>query len=281
MNNFVIGLKRFFTNKNVVTIILVLVILVVLYYGYSSSIKKQTNPINLPVAAKKINPQTQITSEDVVFKKVPNSMVSDNVVRLSNFIIGKYTNINVTIPQGSLFYSEWLVDGSEIPGNWIEQLDYENGELGYYMSVNVESTLGNSVLPNTYIDIYMKALDENGTVMFGKLMKNIKVLVVHDTSGNNIFKDSSNIGTPSKIGFAVSQDFYILLKKAEYLNIQLVLAPRGATVPTEDYVIVTSATLRDYIDAKTITIEEDIIAEEFENPEENNDSQNDITNVVE
>lgn len=281
MNNFVIGLKRFFTNKNVVTIILVLVILVVLYYGYSSSIKKQTNPINLPVAAKKINPQTQITSEDVVFKKVPNSMVSDNVVRLSNFIIGKYTNINVTIPQGSLFYSEWLVDGSEIPGNWIEQLDYENGELGYYMSVNVESTLGNSVLPNTYIDIYMKALDENGTVMFGKLMKNIKVLVVHDTSGNNIFKDSSNIGTPAKIGFAVSQDFYILLKKAEYLNIQLVLAPRGATVPTEDYVIVTSATLRDYIDAKTITIEEDIIAEEVENPEENNASQNDITNVVE
>ena len=30
MNNFIIGLKRFFTNKNVVTILLVLVILVVL-----------------------------------------------------------------------------------------------------------------------------------------------------------------------------------------------------------------------------------------------------------
>lgn len=45
MNNFVIGFKRFITNKNVVTIILVLVILVVLYFGYSSSIKKQTNPL--------------------------------------------------------------------------------------------------------------------------------------------------------------------------------------------------------------------------------------------
>lgn len=264
MNNFVIGLKRFFTNKNVVTIILVLVILVALYIGYSSSIKSQTNPINLPVASRTINAQTKITSEDVTYKKVANSMVSDNAVKNSWDIIGKYTNINVTIPEGSLFYNEWLVKESDVPGNWIEQLDYEKGELGYYMNVNVESTLGNSVLPNTYIDIYMKATDENGTVMFGKLMKNIKVMVVHDSKGNNVFEDASSIGTPAKIGFAVSPDYYVLLHKAEYLNLDLIIAPRGSTVPTQDYVIVTSATLRDYIDAQTITIEEDILPEEID-----------------
>ena len=33
-------------------------------------------------------------------------------------------------------------------------------------------------------------------------------------------------------------------------------------MPTEDYIIVTSATLRDYVDAQTITIEEDVIADE-------------------
>lgn len=266
MNNFVIGLKRFFTNKNVITILCVVVILVVLYFGYSSSIKSKTQPISIPVASKKINPQTEITSEDIIYKQVASSMVDASVIRMSGAIIGKYTNINVTVPQGSPFYSDWLVSGDELPGNWIEQLDYEKGELGYYMSVSTESTLGNSVLPNTYIDIYMKATDENGTIMFGKLMKNVKVLVVHDSNGNNIFKDSKEIGTPSKIGFAVSQDLYILLKKAEYLNINLVLAPRGSTVPTKDYVIVTSATLRDYIDAQTITIEEDDITDETENP---------------
>ena len=60
MNNFVIGLKRFLTNKNVVTIVLVLVILVVLYWGYTSSIKKQTQPVNLPLAAHTINERTEI-----------------------------------------------------------------------------------------------------------------------------------------------------------------------------------------------------------------------------
>ena len=268
MNNFVIRLKRFFTNKNVVTVIGVLLVLVILFYGYSSSIKKQTNPISVPVAAKKINAQTQITNEDVTYIQVANSMVGEGVVRASSLIIGKYTNLNVTVPKGSMFYSDWLVEEAELPGNWIEQLDYEKGELGYYMSVNIENTLGNSVLPNSYIDIYMKANDENGTVMFGKLLKNIKVLVVHDSSGKNIFRDAANVGTPSKIGFAVSQDLYVLLKKAEYLNLDLILAPRGETVPAEDYIIVTSATLRDYIDAQTITVEEDIIAEETEDPEE-------------
>ena len=93
MNNFVIGLKRFFTNKNVVTIILVIVILVVLYYGYSSTIKQKTNPISVPVASKTISQKTKITSEDVSYAQVPSSAVSENVIRNSGAIIDKYTNI--------------------------------------------------------------------------------------------------------------------------------------------------------------------------------------------
>lgn len=267
MNNFVIGLKRFLKNKNVITVLLVIVILVVLYIGYSGSIKSKTNPVNVPVAARTINAQTQITNEDVRFVTVANSMVADNVILSTGLIIGKYTNLNVTIPEGSMFYSEWLTEADKIPGNWIEQLDYEAGELGYYMNADIVSTLGNSVLPNTYIDIYMKAQDENGTIMFGKLMKNAKVLVVHDANGQNVFGSLEETRVPSKIGFAVSQDMYILLKKAEYLQLELVVAPRGSTVPTEDYVIVTSSVLRDYIDAQTKTVEEDVITQnQTQNP---------------
>jgi len=277
MNNFLIGLKRFFTNKNVVTIILVLVILIALYWGYSSSIKKQTKPISLPVAARTIDSETEITSEDVKYIQVANSMVSENVVKSSFEIIGKYTNVNVTIPEGSMFYAEWLANAEDVPGNWIEQLDYEKGELGYYMDVDIESTLGNNVLPNTYIDLYMSAADENGTPMYGKLLKNIKILVVHNSSGENVF--GSEIKTPSKIGFAVNQDMYMLLKKAEALNIGFDIAPRGSTVPKKDMVIVTSSTLRDYIDAQTITIEDDVVEEEEEETKEDTTTETEKTEV--
>ena len=270
MNNFVIGLKRFFTNKNVVTIILVIVILGVLYYGYSSTIKKQTNPVKVPVAAKEIPPLTKITNEDLSMKEIAGSMLNKNVVRSSNYLTGKFTKANVTIPAGSVIYTEWVDEEKNIPGNWIEQLDYESGELGYYMSVDVVSTLGNSVLPDTYIDIYMKATADNGTVMFGKLLKNVKVLVVHDSMGRNVFSGTSAEQTPSKIGFGVTPDMYILLHKIEYLyDVSLVIAPRGMTLPEEDYVIVASSTLRDYIDARTITVEEDVITKKEETPTEN------------
>ena len=259
MNKVSIGFGRFITNKNFVTIALVIVILVILYFGYSKSIKDKTNPINVPVAAHTITPQSLITSEDIVIKQMPGSMISDNVIKAEEGIIKKYTNIYVTVPTGSVFYKEWLVDENNLPGNWIEQLDHEKGELGYYMNVDIQSTLGNNVVPGSYIDIYMKAEDENGTVMFGKLMKNIKVSVVHDGSGNDIFANPEEIGFPANIGFGVLPDMYILLKKAEYLNLDLVLAPRGVTPPTEG-ITVTSSTLRDYIDAKSLTITEDLTA---------------------
>ena len=268
MNKVSIGFGRFITNKNFVTIVLVIIILVILYFGYSKSIKDKTNPINMPVAAHTITPQSLITNEDVVIKQMPGSMISDNVIKSESGIIGKYTNIYVTVPEGSVFYKEWLVDENNLPGNWIEQLDYDKGELGYYMNVDIQSTLGNNVVPGSYIDIYMKAEDENGTVMFGKLIKNIKVSVVHDGSGNNIFANPEEIGVPSNLGFGVLPDMYILLKKAEYLGLDLVLAPRGVTVPSEG-ITVTSSTLRDYIDAQTITVEEDLTATD-QNTETNN-----------
>jgi len=280
MNNFVVGLKKFFTNKNVVTVIGVIVVLVLLFWGYTSSIKKETNPINVPVAAKTITSKTQITQEDVTYQEMPGAMIGEGVIRSSWEIVGKYTNINVTVPAGSVFYYDWLVTEDKLPGNWIDQLNYEAGEVGYYMDVNIVNTLGNNVLPNTYIDIYMKTADENGTIMFGKLLKNVKVLVVHDGSGNDVFQNAGSVSSPSKIGFAVSQDLYILLNKAEYLgDVELIITPRGSSVPIKDEIVVTSEVLRDMIDAKTITVPEDVVSEEVQDP--NAEVKPEENNVVE
>lgn len=280
MNNFVIGVNKILKNKNFVTIILVLVALGVLYFGYSYTIKKATNPVKIPVAANDIEPLTEITASDIIYKNVAASMIDENVLR--GGIEGKYTKVNVTIPKGSPFYSNMIDESKNIPGNWIEMLDYKKEELGYYMSVNIETTLGNSVLPDSYIDIYMKATDENGTLMFGKLLDNVKVLVVHDGSGNNVFTSGGN-STPAKIGFGLTKDLYVLLKKAQYLNISLVIVPRGMTVPDVDKVNVRSATLRDYIDAQTIPIEEDVLINENidnENIDNNKSEKNQEENTV-
>lgn len=286
MNNFGIALKKFITNKNTVTIIGIIIILILLYWGYDSTVKKSVDPINVPVAARRITSEQQITYEDIAYEKVSRVVVDENVLINAENIVGKYANINVTIPEGSMFYSEWLITEEEVPGKWIEKVDFANGEEAYYYNTNAIETLGNSVLPGSYIDIYMKAEDENGNMMIGKLLENIEVLVVHDGSGNNVFADSSNIGDTSYLGFALSHDFYILLNKAERLNgygIELILAPQGVvpqTINDENTVFVGSQTLRDYIDANTITLEDEHVESKIDESTDffNQDILNNQTN---
>ena len=197
----------------------------------------------------------------------------DNKINLSvdfGNIVGKYTNLNVTIPEGSMFYSDWLVDEEHLPGKWIENVKFDEGEEAYYLNTDAVATLGNSVIPKSYIDLYMKAIDANGLVMYGKLLENIKVLVTHDGRGNNVFDGSGENRTTNYLGFAVTQEYYLLLKKAQYLTnsgIELVIAPHGTNLKDIGDVAVRSEDLRDYVIAKTAQIDTDVLLAE-ENIEE-------------
>ena len=50
MNNVKTAIRRFFTNKNTVTIIGVLLGIVILYVGYNYRINSQINPTSVPVS---------------------------------------------------------------------------------------------------------------------------------------------------------------------------------------------------------------------------------------
>ena len=283
MGNFGIAFKKFITNKNTITILGILLILILLYWGYDSTVKKSVNPINVPVAKEMIASEHLMSYDDIDYKKVSRVVVGDNVLTNAGSIVGMYTNINVTIPKGSMFYSEWLVKEENLPGKWIEKVDFANGEEAYYFNTDAIRTLGNSVLPNSYIDIYMKAEDENGSLMIGKLLENIQVLAVHDSNGNNVFSDSNSIGSTNYLGFALSHDYYILLQKAERLStlgIELILAPQGVEpqiMEDENTVLVGSETLRDYIDANTVVLEDEHI--EVKPETDDKEDNKDLTNI--
>ena len=262
------GLNKFLKNKNTVTVLGIILIVFLLFIGFNTTIKTTVNPINVPVAKQKILPETQITKDMVEYTSVSKIVLRDNVVRNLNKIIGKYTNINVTIPTGSMFYSEWLVNSEDLPGNWLKQVKFSEGEEAYYYKVNTESTYGNSVLPNSYIDIYMSTQDESGNIIYGKLFRNIKVLAVHDSSGNNVFSDSEKKMTPANIVFAMSHDNYNLLMRAEYLksdNVKLVITPQGENASGEKGAFVSSATLRDYVDKHTKGVTDEKLKEATSN----------------
>lgn len=257
MNNLIISVKRFLQNKNTVTILGVLGIILILFFGYRYQINKMVSPVsNIPVAAETIQPRTLITSDMIDYIDVAPIVLQSNVIRNANQIINKYTAVNTVVPAGSMFYTNTVVDEDDLPDAAF--LDLEEGEIPYNFPVNMDTTYGNSIYPGNYIDIYMKAVNEEGKLMVGKFLENVKVLAVRDSSGQNVFENSDESRTPAFLIFGLNSELNILLRKASYMgsfSVVLFPVPHGQE-PTDLTVNVSSQTLKEFVNANTVPNDE-------------------------
>lgn len=254
MSNILLSIKKFFTNKNVVTVIGIIVILGLLYWGYNSTINSQVKPVKIPVATTTIQPRTLITDDMIEFIEVPSISVSSNVERIKANIVGKYTAINTVIPAGSMFYNDVLIEQDQLPDSAFTAV--KDGERPYNLAVTTATTYGNSIFPGNKIDVFMKATAENGQVMVGRLLAQVEVLAVKDSLGQNVFEDTSEQRSPAVLLFGVPEDVFVLLKKTEYLKsfgVELFPVPYGGTVPIEGDLVVDRQELVDFIESHTVS----------------------------
>lgn len=265
MGNLTTGIKKFLSNKNTVTVVGAVLAIVVLYIAYNMRVQAAVNPITVPYAKQQINPGIQITEDMVGTMDVPPSMLQEGVITNQAEVIDKYTNADTLIPKGSLFFTRQVVEKEQLPANII--LDYPKGYVLYNMPVNTESTYGNSIYPGNYIDIYLRITRKyaegelaanNGQaelMQYGKFLENVKVLAVKDSSGRAVFTNLDEQRTPAMIVFALPEEYYILLKKASYLqsyNSELVPVPTNESLKDEpDDLEMSSESLREWIETVT------------------------------
>lgn len=255
MNNLIITVKRFFKNKNTVTILGVVLIIGILYWGYTKQIREATREISIPIAKVEIQPRTQITKDHIEMIKIPAIAIKNNVVRSTSQIINKYTNVNSVIPQGSMFYKGVLIDKADLPDSAF--VEVKKGEVVYNFKVDMNTTYGNSIFPGNKIDIYMKAIDDNRKIMVGKLLENVEVLAVKDAQGRNVFENTTDNRTPAYLIFGVKEEIHIMLRKASYMSgdgVVLFPVPHGAAVEDGETQVSTQY-LKDYIDSHTVVID--------------------------
>ncbi len=264
MGNISQSIKKFMQNKNTVTVLGVIAAIAVLYVAYNWRVKSAINPVNVPYAIKQINPGTQITSDMVGTRQVPPAMLEGDVLRNVGDVIDKYSSADTVIPEGSLFYSRAVVEEEQLPGNII--LKYPAGYVLYNMAVDTESTYGNSIYPGNYIDIYLKAVNkiydeqqitpDADKIMLGKFISNVKVLAVKDSNGQPVFSNLDEQRTPAMIVFAVPEEYYILLKKAEYLRSYestLIPVPTNESLKDEQGDLeISSESLKEWINTVTV-----------------------------
>ncbi|MBR2833395.1 MAG: hypothetical protein IKE75_03070 [Bacilli bacterium] len=256
MESFLASVQRLLRNKNAITIAGIVVILALLYWGYSSQINSAVKPIMVPVAANTIQPRTEITEDMVNVIKVPQISVSKNAIISKNAVVGKYSAVNTVIPAGSMFYKNTVIEQNQLPDSVFVKV--KKGEIVYSFDVDMDSTYGNSIMPGNKIDVYMKIGD--GTtekVMLGKLVENLEVLAVKDSSGRDVFENSDENRSPSMLIFGVPEEIYLLLMKASYmgsLGVDLFPVPHGGKVDTNGTTEVSTQQLADYIEAHSVNI---------------------------
>lgn len=252
MNNLKASMKKFLGNKNTVTILGIVLCLVVLYVGYNYRINTKVELVEVPYATKTIQPRTYITKDMIGTMNVPKSFLVGRYYNNANAIVGKYTNYNTIIAKGSLFYADLVVSKDELPDSAFAEVPEGYTVINY--PVNIATTYANSMAPGSYINIYYKSLDDNGKIMFGKFISNIKVLDVKDSSGQHVFENSEETRTPAYMLFAVPEETHLLLRKALYLtkySVELILVPNTATLTDADKVNVSSSDIESFINDKT------------------------------
>ena len=261
MGNIGTMIKRFLSNKNTVTLIAIIVCTVILYGFYNWRVKSAVTTTYVCYATQTIPARTEITSDMVSTVKVLSSQVSTNMVTDCNSVIGKYASYATEIPQNSYFYDNSLMTAEEMPDSVFD--DIPDGFTIYNLAVTFESTYANSIFPGDYIDLYLRTEDETGLLLYGKFIQSIEVLGVKDDEGQNVFETTIETRTPSQLLFAVPDDLYLLLKKAEYLGLEIVIVPRNSNYSANPgETLVSSSYLKELILNQTASIPDECLTVE-------------------
>ena len=255
------AIKRFLGNKNTVTLIGVILGVLVLYMGYNWRVKQEIDPVHVPMTTQEIGSRAPITEDDWTLVQIPRSMVRSNLITDPRQLDGKFVSWGTTLPANSLFYQESIMTSDQMPNSAFANI--KDGETVFPLDVTLQTTYGNSIFPGDYIDLYVRAMDDDGLLIFGRLIESIEVLAVKDVQGQHVFETTAENRIPSTLLFAVPDEMFLLLMRATFIptnNIAILPIPRNASYTANPgETAVTSEYIRDFIEAKATLLPEENI----------------------
>jgi hypothetical protein len=232
MGNLFGSLKRFLSNKNTVTILGVIIGVLVLWFFYNYRVNDAISPVMVPYAKVAISATEEITADMIGQIEVNGKFLRNkDVITSPNLLVGKYVTTGTSIPKDGLFHQSQVVEKSQLPNTVFDTIP--KGYTLFSLGVNNHSTFGNSIYPGDRIDLYIKATDEQGKIMFGKFIESIEVAGVKDSAGKNVF-DSPTATNPAELLFPVPDELYTLLMKSKFISgLDIIPVPRNKQYTSE------------------------------------------------
>lgn len=182
-------------RKNIILSIMIGVVFVLGLIIYQKwAIAKEINLQKAVFAQVDIPPRTMITDDMVEEYEISGSSIPPNAVSSKEQIIGMYTDEGYGVVQNSILLTNKLLTKEELPDVGI--LDLEKNEEAFPLLVDLETSLGNSILPKSNVDLYFRTVikeRKNGETIempiFGKLASHVRVTAAKDTQATNVFEE--------------------------------------------------------------------------------------------
>ncbi len=228
MGNIINTIKKFIGNKNTVTILAILAGVIVLWYFYNYRVNQAITTISIPYAIEKIDSKSKIEADNIGTKEITKSTTVDSdIITDSSYLDGKYVCEGTSIPANGFLYKSQVCEQNEISTSILDKID--DGYGLFSLSVNNQTTYANSIGEGTRIDLYVFITTSANENYYGRLIESIEVLEVRDSSGKNVFWDSS-AGDSAEILFGVPEEYRNLLEIAKKLSgVTIVPVPRSSS----------------------------------------------------
>lgn len=178
---------------------------------FKTALEKSIDLVEVYVASSNIAPRIQITEEMIETISIPSAYLNFNTILNKEEIIGKWTEIQGMIPQGSLFYKTMLYDEEELPD--MPSLLLKEDQVVYSMTTDLVSCAGNSLIPNQKVDIYCTIELQRNKPIVDLLIKNVRILSLKDRNGIDMDNEKSQ-SVPYVITVALDKDQISILSSA-------------------------------------------------------------------
>lgn len=240
-------MKKSLWKKRLISILTVFALVAAIMLYTKVTINAEVNETKVIVTKIDIPPRTLITEDMLTIHSVPSRAVPLNAILKEDEIIGKWTVSGYGIPKNSFVYQDKIVEQSELPDAGLLELNED--EIAIPLLVDLETSLGNSIIPDSHIDLYFRTVifeESNPKALYGKLASHIRVVSVKDSQASNVFTEEgyennqqkhdatkAKSQTMAKIYiFAVPKELGDLINKAKMLG-EVVPIATGLTYKTD------------------------------------------------
>lgn len=186
-------MKKGIWKKRVATLIAVLLLIgSVMAY---TRIKIGTAMKTITVTKVDIPPRTEITKEMLTTITVPMQGVPSNAIEKPEDMIGKWTVSGYGLCTNSFVYQDKIVSKDRLPDAGV--LALQKNEVAFPLLVDLETSLGNSIIPNSCVDLYFRSLvkgknQATSSAIYGKVATQVRVVAVKDSEADHVFDEQGN-----------------------------------------------------------------------------------------